>query len=369
MADRLARAMRGFETTVVTPDSAGAEAFDRASGLATRRTPVPGGSGRAGVVALNAGAVRQGLDIRPQVTLNLHVVASPAAAFLRSRVRAPTVQYFHANEIVDKRRLSVFAAARADAVIAVSAYCRELLADAGAATAEVRLIPPGVDLPSPAGAGGPPGADCRQPPTVLTIARLENRYKGHDVLARALVAVRERVADVRGVVIGDGSLRAELEGLVRSLGLEHAVSFLGAVSDQLRDEWLARCDVFAMPSRLPADGLAGEGFGMVYLEAAARGKPVVAGRAAGAPDAVLDGQTGLLVDPTDPDAVARAVAELLCDQPLARRLGAAGATRAREFAWPHIAARVEALLLEQVAGAAGTRRGERSPRHGAQAVR
>jgi phosphatidyl-myo-inositol dimannoside synthase len=369
MADRLSRAMGGFETTVVTPDSAGAESFDRASGLATTRTAVPWGSRRAGLVALNARAVREGVSIRPHVTLNLHIVASPAAALLRRRVHAPTVQYFHANEIADKRRLALFAAARADAVIAVSTYCRALLADAGAATERVRLIPPGVDLPSQTGADWRSVPDRELHPTVLTIARLEGRYKGHDVLARALVAVRERVADVRWVVIGEGSLRGELEAQVRSLGLGDAVSFLGAVSDRLRDEWLARCDVFAMPSRLPGEGLAGEGFGMVYLEAAAHGKPVVAGRAAGALDAVLDGQTGLLVDPTEPQAVAGAVAELLSDRPLAARLGAAGAARAREFAWPHIAARVEALLLEQLAGPLGTRRGERPARPDAQAVR
>jgi phosphatidylinositol alpha-1,6-mannosyltransferase len=102
-----------------------------------------------------------------------------------------------------------------------------------------------------------------------------------------------------------------------------------------------------MPSRLPGAGRAGEGFGIVYLEAGAYGKPVVAGNVAGALDAVVDGENGLLVDPTDPAAVARAITRLLVDEELAGRLGAGGASRARSLAWPAIAERVQALLLEQ----------------------
>ena len=84
-----------------------------------------------------------------------------------------------------------------------------------------------------------------------------------------------------------------------------------------------------MPSRLPAGGFAGEGFGIVYLEAGAYGKPVVAGNVGGAVDAVLDGETGLLVDPTDALEVADAITRLLLDEQLATRLGGAGADRAR----------------------------------------
>jgi phosphatidylinositol alpha-1,6-mannosyltransferase len=104
-----------------------------------------------------------------------------------------------------------------------------------------------------------------------------------------------------------------------------------------------------MPSRLPGGGFAGAGFGIAYLEAAARGVPALAGNAGGAVDAVIDGETGLLVDPTDPAAVAAGLVRLLGDRELARRLGAAAAARAQAFAWPVICARVEALLLELAA--------------------
>ncbi len=100
-----------------------------------------------------------------------------------------------------------------------------------------------------------------------------------------------------------------------------------------------------MPSRLPAGG-AGEGFGIVYLEAGVHGLPVVAGNVGGALDAVVDGTTGLLVDPTRPRPVADAVSRLLLDREAAGRMGAAGSEHAHDFAWPAIAGRVEALLTE-----------------------
>jgi phosphatidylinositol alpha-1,6-mannosyltransferase len=181
---------------------------------------------------------------------------------------------------------------------------------------------------------------------VLTISRLEDRYKGHDVMLRALPLIRAKVPEVQWVVIGDGTLRPGLEHLARAVGVDDAVRFLGAVSDAERDEWLRRATVFVMVSRLPADGYAGEGFGIVYLEANARGIPAVAANVGGAVDAVVDGETGLLVDPTDHLAVADALTRLLTDPEEARRLGGQGAARAQEFAWPRISRQIEDLLLE-----------------------
>ncbi len=100
-----------------------------------------------------------------------------------------------------------------------------------------------------------------------------------------------------------------------------------------------------MPSRLERGG-AGEGFGIVYTEAGARGLPVVAGNAGGALDAVLDGETGLLVDAVDPAAVAGALTALLSDRARARKMGRAGWEHARSLAWPNVVARVEAVLDE-----------------------
>jgi phosphatidylinositol alpha-1,6-mannosyltransferase len=179
----------------------------------------------------------------------------------------------------------------------------------------------------------------------VTVSRLAERYKGHDVMLRALPLVRARVPDMQWVVVGDGPLRPAYESMARALGVHDLVRFVGEVDDQERDSWLDRGYVFAMPSRLSSNG-GGEGFGIAYLEAGAHGLPVVAGNVGGALDAVVDGVTGLLVDPTDHIAVAGALIDLLLDRSRAAELGEAGATRAHEFAWEAVARRVEHVLRE-----------------------
>lgn len=146
------------------------------------------------------------------------------------------------------------------------------------------------------------------------------------------------------MAIGDGSLRARLERQADQLGLNGAVRFLGEVTDEERDRWYRTADVFVMPSRLPRRG-GGEGFGIVYLEAGARGLPVVAGNVGGALDAVIQDETGVLVDPTDPAAVAAAVVGLLRSPARAASMGRNGTARAERFAWPVVGQQVEDLLL------------------------
>ncbi|HEV3047150.1 MAG TPA: glycosyltransferase family 4 protein [Solirubrobacteraceae bacterium] len=357
MAHRLACDIGGFQTRVLALDCPGAREFDAGESVDVRRVRSRGGSPPARGAQLNLAGVLAALRFRPHVTLNLHLIASPAAVLIRSLLGAPTVQVFHAQEIGGKPRLAAFAAARADVVIAVSRYTAGLVAATGASPARLRLISPGVDLPperSGRTADGPertadgpaPAAQGDGRPTFVTVARLRDSYKGHDVLVRALPAVRARVPDVQWAVIGEGPLRPELERMAREQGVADCVRFLGALEDEQRDGWLARADLLAMPSRLPGGKLAGEGFGIAFLEAGAHGKPVVAGAVGGALDAVLDGQTGLLVDPTNPQAVADAIVRLLLDRELAQRLGRAGAEHARSLAWPLVAERVEGALFE-----------------------
>ncbi|HXP36427.1 MAG TPA: glycosyltransferase family 4 protein [Solirubrobacteraceae bacterium] len=342
VAHRLAIGLEGFATSVIAPEVAGAEAFDAASGVPTYR--VRGGSALRGGrnALLNAAALAHAVRVRPDVTLSAHIVTSPAAAAVRALTRARTVQYFHAEEIGAKPRLAAFAARRADASIAVSSYTAGLVTATGASRARLHVIGNGTDVPEQT----EPLAVDR--PTIVTVARIEERYKGHDAMLRALPLVLAKVPDAQWVVIGDGSLRAGLEALAQSSGVASSVRFLGAVDDEQRNLWLRRANVLAMPSRLPAGGFAGEGFGIAYLEAGAYGKPVVAGNVGGALDAVGDGETGLLVDPRDTAALAQALTTLLVDPQLAARLGASGRARALAHAWPHVVARVEALLLEQL---------------------
>jgi phosphatidyl-myo-inositol dimannoside synthase len=305
------------------------------------RARLPISSKKAGLVNLNLHAMAELRRFRPQLVLAGHIWGGPTLRVAKSALKTPAALYLHADEVTAHPRLAALAMRAADVSIAVSRHTRELARACGADPERVRIISPGVDLPElPATAQG---RDSR--PTVLTVARLTDRYKGHDVLLHALEVTRERVPSVRWVVVGDGPLRRDLEAQATSLGLGEHVSFLGALPDSKRDAWLDRAHVFAMPSRLPpSEG--GEGFGIVYLEAAAHGLPVVAGNVGGAVDAVVDGETGLLVDPADPRAIGDALARLLVDPVLARRMGDAGAARARKFAWPVIARRVETVLTD-----------------------
>ena len=332
MAARLAGHLDA-ETRVVTlgkPENGGAE-----PGVRRARSLRP--SGASAAAALNAMTLREGLATRPDVILSMHLVAAPGALILSRALRRPWIQWVHAMEVPKKPALARFAVQRANAVVAVSRYSRSLALDAGAEPSRVRIIFPGVDLD-----GGATTGRRLDRPTVLTVSRLVERYKGHDTLVRAMPLVSARVPGAEWVVIGDGPLRGPLEALAHSTGAN--VRFLGAVSDRERDRWLARAHVFAMPSRLPAGRFAGEGFGIVFLEAGLHELPVVAGNVGGARDAVIHGETGLLVEPTDHLAVAGALTELLLDPGRAARLGQAGAARARNQAWPAVAARVGEVL-------------------------
>src|SRR5206468_3697267 len=134
-------------------------------------------------------------------------------------------------------------------------------------------------------------------PVILPIARLASaeRYKGYDQLLRALPLVREHFSNVRYILGGRGPDRPRVEALIRELDVSASVTLAGYVADyELRGHYNL-CDVFAMPSK-------GEGFGIVFLEALACGKPVLAGNKDGSVDAVVHGELGLLIDP---DSVAQ----------------------------------------------------------------
>jgi phosphatidyl-myo-inositol dimannoside synthase len=332
---------------VVTLASDGGASREAEAGFPVRRVPRAGGSALS-AARLNLEAVIAGHRRRPDVILSGHIVTSPAAAVLKRMLRRPVIQYLYATEIPARPRLAGYAVSRAAASIAISRHTRDLAAAAGGPVDSIRVVPPGVDELRTA---------SRSPrferPTMLTVARLEERYKGHDVVMRALPLIRARVPEMEWIVVGDGRLRSHLESLAHSFEISDSVRFTGEIPDGARNELLERAHVFVMPSRMTGDGMGGEGFGIAYLEAAQRGLPVVAGNVGGALDAVEDGVTGVLVDPTSHLEVAEAVIELLLDRDSAAGLGDNGIEHARSFAWPLIARRVEDVLFEVARGGRG----------------
>jgi phosphatidylinositol alpha-1,6-mannosyltransferase len=179
---------------------------------------------------------------------------------------------------------------------------------------------------------------------VVCVSRLVAR-KGQDVLIRALPDIRRRVPDAALLLVGGGPHRKELEGMVREGGHERDVVFSGPVPFAELPAHYAAGHVFAMPCRSRLRGLEVEGLGIVYLEANACGLPVVAGDSGGAPDAVLEGVTGHVVDGRRVAEVADRVSALLEDESERTAMGNAGREWvSREWRWPTLAARLQELL-------------------------
>src|SRR5207253_9855428 len=155
-----------------------------------------------------------------------------------------------------------FAVRHAAAVTAVSAHTASLVASS-VRSGRLYRVSPGVDFPTSR------LTERSGRPLIVTVSRLAERYKGHDVMIRALPLVRARVPDIQWVVIGDGPLRAVYEQMACAFGLSNQVRFVGAVDDEERDRWLDRAHAFAMPSRLSATGR-GAGCVVAYLGAGAR---------------------------------------------------------------------------------------------------
>ncbi|MDA0747911.1 MAG: glycosyltransferase family 4 protein, partial [bacterium] len=180
---------------------------------------------------------------------------------------------------------------------------------------------------------------------LLTLARLDQR-KGHDTALRALASLNR--SDIVYLIGGKGREEPRLRELTSQLGLESQVRFLGFVPDADLPTIYNLCDIFVMPNRVTeGTQLSGdiEGFGISFIEAGACGKPVIAGRSGGAVEAVLDEQTGLLVDPRTEIDTAAAITRLLDEPGLSATLGAQARQRIqREFDWRILARQLEEIL-------------------------
>jgi phosphatidylinositol alpha-1,6-mannosyltransferase len=177
-----------------------------------------------------------------------------------------------------------------------------------------------------------PGIDTRhfQPqekkksnPTIISVGRLVHR-KGQDRLVEALAIIKEEVPDVQLIFVGEGPHRKELNRLIKKHNLQGSVKFLGRISYQNLPKYLSMGDIFAMPSRSRLFGLEVEGLGIVYLEASSCALPVIGGSSGGAPDAVIHGETGYVVDGEDVGEIAARCIELLKDETLRLRMGKRG---------------------------------------------
>jgi phosphatidyl-myo-inositol dimannoside synthase len=182
-------------------------------------------------------------------------------------------------------------------------------------------------------------------PVVVCVSRMVPR-KGQDMLIRAWPAVREQAAgDPLLLLVGDGPDRPRLDRLAAAVGVTDSVLFTGPVSWADLPAYYDAGNIFAMPCRTRRAGLDVEGLGIVYLEASATGLPVICGDSGGAPDAVIDGETGYVVPGRDPRRLADKLIELLADPAGAAAMGDKGqAWIDREWTWDLVAQRLQQIL-------------------------
>jgi phosphatidyl-myo-inositol dimannoside synthase len=341
--------------TVYAPRWKGAEAYDEATEAAGYRVvrhpgtlmlPVPTVEGRM-----------RGLIAEDQIDTVWFGAAAPLALLAqRARHAGATrvVASTHGHEV----GWSMLPVARSvlrrigdttDVVTFVSRYTRSRFAPAFGPKASLEYLPPGVNTdrfrPDPAGR-----AELRaryglgERPVVVCLSRLVPR-KGQDVLIRALPSIRRRVDGAALVIVGGGPYLETLQKLAQDCGVAGDVIFTGGVPGGELPAHHAMADVFAMPCRTRGGGMDVEGLGIVFLEASATGVPVIAGRSGGAPEAVQDNKTGLVVDGTSVTAVADAVSELLDDRDRAAAMGAAGREWVTtQWRWDTLAGRLAELL-------------------------
>jgi len=238
----------------------------------------------------------------------------------------PTLQYWVTTHGIDVWQplsfLRSLALRVASKVTATTRYTAEVLVEMQhLSRSRIALIPPALDpgftLSHTAGAVVAPSLP--KSPILLTVARLDasEQYKGMDTVIQALPQVLTVVPDTRYVIVGDGNDRPRLESLAKAVDVAEHVFFVGVTGHDELVKYYEACDVFVMPSHA-------EGFGIVFLEAMAFGKPVIGGNHGGTPDVIRDGVTGFLVEYGDIDGLTSRILSLLQNEELRQKMGQTG---------------------------------------------
>ncbi len=267
-----------------------------------------------------------------------HINASPLSALLGFSFRLPVWLQTHGIDAWECPSGAVrFATERSALITTVSRYTRgRLLQWANIDPAKVRVLPNTVRAmftPGPPSEAVLSKYGLTRKKIILTVSRLTkaDKYKGHSSVIQALPEILEPHPDIIYVIVGDGDGRAKLESLVSNLGLQSCVKFLGRISDNDVLALYRSSSVFIMPSTK-------EGFGIVFVEAAAAGLPVIGGNRDGSTDALADGSIGRLINPRSRPEIIAALSEALANHPKS-----AGMEVAR-FSFPNFATHVDELV-------------------------
>ena len=286
---------------------------------------------------------------KAKIVVAAHANLAPVVAAMKFVApRLKSIVCTHGVEVWEPLpRMRRIALRRADVVLAPSAYTADHVAAVqGVLTEKIRVLPWALDpqfeaLLSSAAASAAP-ANFPEGRVVLTVGRwrADERYKGMDTLITALPRLLPRWPELQLAAVGDGDDRGWLEDLAEENGVGMHVHFLSGLSYEQLAACYAHCEIFALPSK-------GEGFGLVYLEAMACGRPVIGGAHGGAPEVIEDGKTGYLVQHGDAAQLATALETLLADPVLRKELGRRGKERVeREFRFNLFAKSFRKILRE-----------------------
>lgn len=355
--DEVYRRLGGKDVHIVTADVPGAAEYDRnhpntIHRLSLARVPWLRPESLLMYAKFFFTALRLALTRRFDAIHAGRALPEGLVAWLVARLTFhPVVIYAHGEELTgwgrgNKFKAMCFALRHADTVIANSDFTRDTLIGMGVSPASIELIHPGVDTER--FRPGLPFQDLRDKlglgegvKLVLSVGRLSRR-KGFDTVIRCLPGLLDAGLDVHYAIVGIGEDEDYLHGLAHEHGVAERVHLLGHVPMDDLPRWYNACDVFVLANR-EIDGDT-EGFGIVFLEAAACGKVAVAGKAGGTGSAVLDGVTGLRVDGRSVEALGEVLRPLLLEPERAARLADAACTRARgSLSWQAVAARTGAL--------------------------
>jgi len=249
----------------------------------------------------------------PDLVIATHLHFTKAAYWLKRMTGIPYWTVAHGVEAWNIQHPGLKRALHyADRILAVSHYTRDrLLNEQHLDPAKISVLPNTFDATRFQITPKPQHLLKRynlteQQPIILTVARLDSseQYKGYDHILQALPEIRRQVPQVHYILVGKGSDRARIEQLITSLNLQDCVTLTGFVPDEELCDHYNLCNVFAMPSK-------GEGFGIVYLEALACGKPTIGGNQDGAIDALCQGELGVLVNPDNIDEITKTIIQIL----------------------------------------------------------
>lgn len=286
------------------------------------------------------------------ILANTWSIAGVAAFLIKKTLGIPYFVFAHGLDIYAPQanpksaKLMRLVLQNASMIIANSNFTANLVKSAIGGQERIAVLNPVVDIKRFMPSASSFDKKVAGKKAVLTVARLVES-KNHETLIRAFAKAVKIIPEAICRIIGQGPLESQLKELVSALGLADKVIFTGNVPDLELAAYYYSCDVFALVSKEIKERGEVEGFGIVFLEAACCAKPVIGSRSGGIADAVIDGDTGILVDPLNEDEIARAIVRVLQDEGLARRLGENGRKRMEtEFTIEHFGEKLKKLINE-----------------------